>query len=283
MPPTCATPACCASTTRWACSGSSSSPRAPSRPTGAYLAYPLDDLIGHIALESQRAKCIVVGEDLGTVAEGFRARLTRAKILGMRVLWFERKGAEVLAACRLSAAVGRLRRDPRSRDARRLVGRRGHRREAVARPHHAARRGRGDRGAARGEARPDRGAALRRAHRLGAARGRPARRRDRGGRPCADRRLGLAPRQRPVRRPRRRDGRDQPARHRPRAAELAAQARPGRRLGLRRRPGARDHRGAGGGARPGRAALGTQSRESASGPAWASNASRGNHMNSPAY
>ena len=38
----------------------------------------------------------MVGEDLGTVAEGFRPRLTRANILGMRVLWFERKGAEVL-------------------------------------------------------------------------------------------------------------------------------------------------------------------------------------------
>ena len=65
---------------------------------GAYLAYPLDDLIGHIALESQRAKCMVVGEDLGTVPEGFRNRLTRANIPGMRVLWFERKGAEVLPA-----------------------------------------------------------------------------------------------------------------------------------------------------------------------------------------
>ena len=63
---------------------------------GAYLAYPQDDLIGHIALESQRAKCMIIGEDLGTVAEGFRDRLTRANILGMRVLWFERKGAEVL-------------------------------------------------------------------------------------------------------------------------------------------------------------------------------------------
>ena len=63
---------------------------------GAYLAYPLDDLIGHIALESRRAECMVVGEDLGTVPEGFRARLTRANIFGMKVLWFERKGAEVL-------------------------------------------------------------------------------------------------------------------------------------------------------------------------------------------
>jgi glycogen debranching enzyme GlgX/4-alpha-glucanotransferase len=64
---------------------------------GAYLSYPLEDLIGHIALESERAECLVVGEDLGTVADGFRDRLTRAKITGMRVLWFERKGVEFVS------------------------------------------------------------------------------------------------------------------------------------------------------------------------------------------
>jgi 4-alpha-glucanotransferase len=64
---------------------------------GAYLSYPLEDLIGHIALESERAQCMVVGEDLGTVADGFRDRLTRAKITGMRVLWFERKGVEFVS------------------------------------------------------------------------------------------------------------------------------------------------------------------------------------------
>ena len=61
---------------------------------GAYLSYPLGDLLGHIALESERAQCMVVGEDLGTVPDGFRDRLTDAKITGMRVLWFERKGVE---------------------------------------------------------------------------------------------------------------------------------------------------------------------------------------------
>ncbi len=59
---------------------------------GAYLSYPLDDLIGHIALESHRAECMVIGEDLGTVPEGFRDRMTRANVEGMRVLWFERDG-----------------------------------------------------------------------------------------------------------------------------------------------------------------------------------------------
>ena len=63
---------------------------------GAYLAYPLDDLIGIVALESHRARCMVIGEDLGTVADGFRDRMTKANIHGMRVLWFERKGEEFL-------------------------------------------------------------------------------------------------------------------------------------------------------------------------------------------
>ncbi len=64
---------------------------------GAYLAYPLDDLVGLVALESQRQACMVVGEDLGTVPDGFRQTLTRADILGMRVLWFERRGPDFLA------------------------------------------------------------------------------------------------------------------------------------------------------------------------------------------
>ncbi len=63
---------------------------------GTYLAYPVGDLIGQIALESQRHQCMIIGEDLGTVPEGFRDKLTRADILGMRVLWFERRGLEFL-------------------------------------------------------------------------------------------------------------------------------------------------------------------------------------------
>jgi glycogen operon protein len=60
---------------------------------GAYVSFPLDALIAVTALESRRNRCLVVGEDLGTVPDGLRDALSAADILSYRVLWFEREGA----------------------------------------------------------------------------------------------------------------------------------------------------------------------------------------------
>jgi 4-alpha-glucanotransferase len=65
-------------------------PNGGERGEGVYLTYPFSDLMGLLALESWRHRCIVIGEDLGTVPLGFRKHLSRAAIPGMRVLWFER-------------------------------------------------------------------------------------------------------------------------------------------------------------------------------------------------
>ena len=61
---------------------------------GAYVRYPADDLFGLVALESHRNRCLVIGEDLGTVADDLRRRLEGAEIFSYRVVLFERDGGE---------------------------------------------------------------------------------------------------------------------------------------------------------------------------------------------
>ncbi|TVR98331.1 MAG: 4-alpha-glucanotransferase [Rhodospirillales bacterium] len=57
---------------------------------GVYVAYPFEDLLGILSLESERAGCMVIGEDLGTVPPGFRDRMAECNILSYRVLYFEK-------------------------------------------------------------------------------------------------------------------------------------------------------------------------------------------------
>ncbi|WP_110685382.1 4-alpha-glucanotransferase [Salinicola aestuarinus] len=65
---------------------------------GAYLRYPLDDMLRLVALESWRHRAIVIGEDLGTVEAGLRDKLDSRGVLGISVLWFERDGDDFLPA-----------------------------------------------------------------------------------------------------------------------------------------------------------------------------------------
>ena len=70
---------------------------------GAYVRYPLEDLLGVLALESVRARCAIIGEDLGTVPEGLRERLARADVLSYQPLWFQKDGATFHAPSRYAA------------------------------------------------------------------------------------------------------------------------------------------------------------------------------------
>jgi 4-alpha-glucanotransferase len=67
-------------------------PQGASPVDGAYLSYPIKDLLRLIALESHRHRAIVIGEDLGTVQPAFRERIAEVGIAGMDVLWFQRNG-----------------------------------------------------------------------------------------------------------------------------------------------------------------------------------------------
>ena len=57
---------------------------------GTYVQYPARDLLGVLSLEAHRAGALVVGEDLGTVADGVRETMAEHRVLSSKVLYFER-------------------------------------------------------------------------------------------------------------------------------------------------------------------------------------------------
>ncbi|MEH6531284.1 MAG: 4-alpha-glucanotransferase [Photobacterium frigidiphilum] len=56
---------------------------------GAYMYYPVDDMMAILALESHRFQCTVIGEDLGTVPDEIIGKLSTAGIHSYKVFFFE--------------------------------------------------------------------------------------------------------------------------------------------------------------------------------------------------
>ena len=56
---------------------------------GAYIYYPIMDLLGILALESQRNQAVVIGEDLGTVPDGIFELLQQHGVYSYRIFFFE--------------------------------------------------------------------------------------------------------------------------------------------------------------------------------------------------
>lgn len=59
---------------------------------GAYLSYPFTDLIGILALESERNACLVIAEDLGTPPPTFYDLMRAAGALSFRLFRYEKEG-----------------------------------------------------------------------------------------------------------------------------------------------------------------------------------------------
>jgi 4-alpha-glucanotransferase len=57
---------------------------------GAYVQMPFEALLAATAQESASHRCVVIGEDLGTVPEGFRAQMADWGIWSYQVMMFER-------------------------------------------------------------------------------------------------------------------------------------------------------------------------------------------------
>ncbi|QFU21846.1 4-alpha-glucanotransferase [Shewanella eurypsychrophilus] len=65
-------------------------PNNPDLGSGAYVYYPIETLLAIICLESQRAQCCVIGEDLGIVPPELSGYLTKAGIYSNQLFYFSK-------------------------------------------------------------------------------------------------------------------------------------------------------------------------------------------------
>ncbi|MBV8811501.1 MAG: 4-alpha-glucanotransferase [Acidobacteriaceae bacterium] len=72
---------------------------------GAYVRHNANEMLAILALESERAKAYIVGEDLGTVEDQAREKLARHRVLSYRLLWFEKEDPETYPLESLAAVT----------------------------------------------------------------------------------------------------------------------------------------------------------------------------------
>ncbi len=65
---------------------------------GVYVRYPFAELMAILAIESQRNQCVIVGEDLGTVADEVRSKLNEFLVYSYFVLYFSQANGEFPSA-----------------------------------------------------------------------------------------------------------------------------------------------------------------------------------------
>ena len=57
---------------------------------GTYLLYNFDDMLNIVAIESHLNQCLIIGESIGNVPEGFLTKIASQNIMSMSILWGER-------------------------------------------------------------------------------------------------------------------------------------------------------------------------------------------------